>query len=82
MVKSRRMGVGLPVVGELHPGAAAIGLDVMAERGDFVGRVIGDHRDRAMVDAGRMNGSGQRAVQASVTCSGESVVARSTSVTG
>ena len=50
------LGVGLPVVRELHPGAAAIRLDVMAERGDFVGRVIGDHRDGAVVDAGRMNG--------------------------
>ena len=48
-------GVGLPVVGELHLRAAAIGLDIMAQRRDFIGVMIGNHRHRAMLDAGGMH---------------------------
>ena len=52
--------IGVPVVGEPDLGAAAVGLHVMAQRGDFEGMVIDHHRHRAMLDAGGMNlhGSG------------------------
>ena len=44
--------VGRPVGGEGHGGVAAVRLHVLAQRGDLVGHVLGDHGDGAMGDAG------------------------------
>lgn len=45
-----------PVVGEGDDGTAAIGFDILTEAGDFEGLVIGDDGERAVVDAGGVNG--------------------------
>ncbi len=46
------MGVFLQRFGKGHHGAASIGLDIAAESCDFIGFVIGDHSNRAMVNPG------------------------------
>ena len=45
--------VGRPVGGEGDGGVAAVRLNVLAQRGDLVGHVLGDHGDGAVGDAGR-----------------------------
>ena len=52
--------IGRPVVGEGDGGVAAVGLDVLAQRRDLVGDMIGDDRDRAVGDAGRHGGEARR----------------------
>ena len=47
--------IRLPVIGEGHDSAPPIGLHVMAQRGDFVRRVINHRSHRAMLNAGGMN---------------------------
>ena len=48
--------VFFPAFAERDRGAAAIGADVAAQRGDFERLVIDDDRDRAVLDAGWMRG--------------------------
>ena len=50
------LGVLLPAFGERDGGAAAVGADVAAQRGDFERLVIDDDGDRAVLDAGRVRG--------------------------
>ena len=47
-------GIGLPIAGIFHLGAAAIGFDIMAQRRHFVRLMINHHRHRAMFNPGRM----------------------------
>ena len=44
--------IGDPVATEAHDGMPAIGLDIFAQRGHFVTGVIGNQRNRAMLDPG------------------------------
>ena len=53
MVKSRRARVGREVAAEADGGAAAVGLDVLAQRRHLEGRAVDDDRDGAVLDAGR-----------------------------
>ena len=46
------LGVGLPVAAEADLGAAAVGLDVGAQRRHLEGPAGGDQRDRAVLGAG------------------------------
>ncbi len=48
-------GVGRPVVGEGHAGAPAVGLHILAQRGDLEGVMVAHRRDRAVVQP-RRNG--------------------------
>ena len=50
------LGVFGPVLGESDGGAAAVGFDIAAQRGDFERLVIGDDSERAVLDAGGMHG--------------------------
>ena len=46
-------GIRLPVAAEADDGAAAVGLDILAERRHLVADAVGDERQRAVLDAGR-----------------------------
>ncbi len=55
-------GVGLPIVGKGDGRPAAVGRDVMAQRGDLERMAVADRSDGAMIDAGR-NGLGPRSLE-------------------
>ena len=47
------LGIGDPVAAEADDGVPAVGLDILAERGHLVADVIGNQRNRAVLDPGR-----------------------------
>src|SRR5262245_42685699 len=47
------LGIRPPVAAELDLGVAAVGLDILAQRGHFERLLVDDNRDRAVLDAGR-----------------------------
>ena len=44
--------IAFKAIGILNCGAAAVGFNILAKRGDFIGRTLADHRDGAMFNAG------------------------------
>jgi hypothetical protein len=52
--------IGGPIIREGHRGVAAVGLDVLAQRRDLIGDMVGDDRDRAVGHAGRDGGEARR----------------------
>ena len=47
------LGVGLPVAAERDLGVTAVGLDILAQRGDLERRAVDYDRDGAVIDPGR-----------------------------